>query len=72
MTPRKLQVPVPRLALLPREAAGALGVSEQWFNEHVRPSLRLTRVESKVLVPVSELERFLIESAERTLPGAGR
>lgn len=59
----------PRLALSPVEAAGAIGVSRDFFDEHVAGELRLVRRGRKVIVPVVELERWLEENAARTLEG---
>jgi excisionase family DNA binding protein len=64
---RKLSVPVPRIALTPAEAAAALGVGPDFFEEHVAPELRLVRRGRKRLVPVGELERWTTENAERVL-----
>lgn len=60
--------PVQRVTLTPIEAAAALGVSRDFFDEHVKPELRLIRRGRLVLVPVGELERWANASAERTLP----
>jgi hypothetical protein len=57
------------LALRPAEAAAALSVSEDFFEEHVRPEIRVVRRGRLVLVPVRELERFLDRNAALTLPG---
>jgi excisionase family DNA binding protein len=57
----------PRLAVELTEAAAALGVSKKFFDEHVRPELRLVRRGRKVLVPLAELQRWLEESAVLTL-----
>jgi excisionase family DNA binding protein len=59
--------PVRRVTLTPIEAAAALGVSRDFFDEHVKPELRLIRRGRLVLVPVGELERWANASAERTL-----
>jgi excisionase family DNA binding protein len=59
--------PIPRLALTPPEAAHSIGVSEDFFTEHVRPDLRLVRRGRKVLVPVAELERWLERESALTL-----
>lgn len=56
-----------RLALSPSEAADALGVSRDFFDEHVAPELRLVRRGRKVLVAVSELERWLARASALTL-----
>ena len=61
----------PRLALrVPDEAADALGVSPDFFDEHVRQELRLVRRGRLVFVAVAELERWLDVNASRTLEGA--
>lgn len=60
----RLEAAVPRLALAPVEAAAALGCGETYFNDHVRPDLRLVRRGRKVLVPIAELERWLEANAE--------
>jgi DNA-binding HxlR family transcriptional regulator len=58
---------ITRVALrCPDEAASALGISRDYFNEHVRPDLRLIRKGRLVLVLVSELERWGLENAART------
>jgi excisionase family DNA binding protein len=58
---------VPRLALTPEEAAGSLGVSRDFFDQHVKPDLRVIRRGRLVLVPVRELERWTEENAVRVL-----
>ena len=37
---KKLDAPIPRVALTPAEAAAALGVGPDFFDQHVRPDLR--------------------------------
>ena len=65
----KPRPPVPtRLALSPGEAAAALSVSRDFFDKHILPELRIVRRGRRRLVPVSELERWLADAAERTLP----
>lgn len=66
-----------RLALSPDEAAAAVGVSRDFFDEHVAPELRIVRRGRRRLVPMKELERWLEESAALTLavdrlPGGSR
>jgi len=56
-----------RLALSPSEAAEAIGVSRDFFDEHVRPELRVVRRGRRLLVPVRELERWLERSASRVV-----
>jgi hypothetical protein len=60
---RKLAVSIPRFALTPPEAAAAIGVGPDFFEENVAPELRLIRRGPKRLVPVTELERWVIDSA---------
>ena len=55
----------PRLALSPDEAAAALGVSRDFFDEHVAPELRIVRGARRRLVPIRELECWLDRSAAR-------
>jgi hypothetical protein len=64
---RKLDAPIPRVALTPAEAAAAIGVGPDFFDAHVRPELRVIRRGSKRLVPLAELERWCEENAERVL-----
>lgn len=65
--PRKAPPTVVRLTLTPIEAAAALGVSRDYFDQHVKPDLRLVRRGRLVLIPVSELERWVRENAGRTV-----
>ncbi len=58
---------VPRLALSVSEACEALGVSWDYWREHVSAEVRIVRRGRRKLVPVSELERWLEASAERVL-----
>jgi hypothetical protein len=60
---RKLAVSVPRFALTPPEAAAAIGVGPDFFEENVAPELRLIRRGRKRLVPVTELERWVAQAA---------
>jgi hypothetical protein len=61
----KVTSEVRRVALrVPEEAAAALGVSAEAFNEHVRPHVRVVRLGRLVLVTVAELERFGEERSE--------
>lgn len=57
-------VPVPALALRRAEAAAALGVSVETFDEHVRPHLRPNRIGSVTTYSVRELMRWLDEHAD--------
>lgn len=53
----------PRLALSPDEAARVLGVSRDYFDEHILPELRIIRRGRRILIPLMELERWLERSA---------
>lgn len=62
---------IPRLAVrVPDEAAQVLGVSRDFFNEHVRDDVRVIRRGRLVFVAVSELQRWLDENASRVLGAA--
>jgi hypothetical protein len=57
---------LPRLCVKPEEAAHMLGVSRDYFDEHVKPELRIIRHGSRmVLVPVAELVRWVERNAAR-------
>lgn len=60
---------VPRLALTAMEAPAALGVSDDFFREHIAPELRWVRRGSKKLVAVREVDAWLEREAARTLDG---
>jgi hypothetical protein len=62
---KKLPASIPRIALTPPEAAAAIGVGPDFFDQNVAPELRLIRRGRKRLVPVTELERWATESAGR-------
>ena len=55
----------PRLALSPDEAAGVLGVSRDYLDEHVIGELRIVRRGRRILIALAELERWLDRSAAR-------
>jgi excisionase family DNA binding protein len=55
----------PRLALSPDEAAAVLGVSRDYFDEHVITELRVVRRGRRILVARTELERWLDRAAAR-------
>jgi excisionase family DNA binding protein len=55
----------PRLALSPDEAAAVLGVSRDYFDEHVIHELRIVRRGRRILVALAELERWLDRAAAR-------
>jgi hypothetical protein len=58
---------VPRLALKSNEAAAALGVSRDFFDEHMAAELNCVRRGRLKLYPVSELNRWLEREAARVL-----
>ncbi len=53
----------PRLALSPDEAAAVLGVSRDFFDQHVIDELRVVRRGRRILIPLAELERWLDRAA---------
>jgi hypothetical protein len=66
--------PLPRYTLTRREAAAALSISLNHFERHVQPELKVVPSGQLVLIPVSELERwvqrharFLVEAPVRSL-----
>ena len=64
---KKLPATIPRIALTPPEAAAAIGVGPDFFDQNIAPELRLIRRGRKRLVPVAELERWIAENAEYVL-----
>jgi hypothetical protein len=61
---------VSRLALSPDEAADALGVSRDFFDEHIACELPIIRRGRRKLVPIRALERWLSEQASSALETA--
>src|SRR6266545_749023 len=59
----------PRLALSPDEAAALLGVSRDYFDEHVIDELRIVRRGRRILVALAELERWLEHASTRVRSG---
>jgi excisionase family DNA binding protein len=55
---RPLQ-PVPRYTLTRREAAAALGISLNHFERRIQPELKVVASGQLILIPVSELERWI-------------
>lgn len=53
-----------RLALTKREVAEALGVSVDFFDDHIAHELRCIRRGRHRLYPVTEIQRWLDENAE--------
>ncbi len=52
------------LALRREAAALVLGVSEETFDKHVRPTLPVVRLGSVRVYPVAALERWLLDRAD--------
>jgi excisionase family DNA binding protein len=63
----RARVPVPRTALSVEEACESLGVGWDLWKASIEPEIKLVRLGRRKLVPVSELEAWLVEHAERTL-----
>jgi hypothetical protein len=62
---------VPRITLrVPGEASESLGVSPEFFDEHVRHELRLIRRGRLLLVPVAELTAWAERESALVLPEA--
>jgi len=64
VTAKKHTSDVPRLAMSKQEAAQALGVSINFFEEHIAHELRMVRRGRRRLIPVHELERWLEKNAD--------
>jgi hypothetical protein len=75
VTPPKLKREVPRLALTRVEAAYALGISPDAFDDHVRPFVRAVYIggggdkRAIKLWPVKELQRWCDEQTGVELRG---
>jgi hypothetical protein len=67
--PRDPRPAPPRLALRPEEAAESIGVSRDYFDEHVADELRWVRRGRLKLVAVAELQSWLDRAAALTLDG---
>ena len=65
-------VGLPRLAFSKAEAARALGVSVDFFHEHILTDLRVIRRGRRVLIARGELERWLEREAALPLCEARR
>jgi hypothetical protein len=57
----------PALALSIEGACAALGVSWGVWRDHVEPEIRIVRLGRRKLVPVTELQRWLDQRAERAI-----
>jgi excisionase family DNA binding protein len=54
----------PALALSVEQACAALGVSWDFWREHVEADIRIVRIGRRKLIAVSELQRWLDENGE--------
>lgn len=67
----RVEAKVAKLALSKAEAAEALSISVDLFEQHVQPNIRVVPVGRRVLVPVSELAVWLERNAGLSLPRDG-
>lgn len=65
MSGQRLRRSVPRLALTQTEAAEALGMSVDAFEEHVKPNVDYVFAGSRKFYPVEGLQRWLNDEAIR-------
>lgn len=61
---RKTARPIRPIAYRLPEAAASLAMSEDHFNRHVRPSVRVVKAGTLTLFPVSELEKWVDDEAQ--------
>jgi hypothetical protein len=61
--------PIVPIAYRLPEAAASLAMSEDHFNRHVRPELRVIRSGQLTLFPVKELEKWADRQAQMELGG---
>lgn len=57
-------IAIPALALRRSEAAAALGVSLETFDQHMRADLPTVRLGTVVVYPVAAIQRYLDANAE--------
>jgi hypothetical protein len=67
MSARSPRPEPPRLALSPDEASAAIGVSRDFFDEHIAPELRVVRRGRRKLYPVEVIRSWLDREAARPL-----
>lgn len=63
MSKARLHIEPPRLALDRVEAAGALGMGTDAFDEHVKPHVPVIRAGRRTLYPVYGLEQWCRDNA---------
>jgi hypothetical protein len=62
---------IPRVMLrVPSEAAEACGCSDEYFDLHIRPELRLIRKGRYTFVATKELQAWAERNSAKTLRGA--
>lgn len=61
-----VDITVPALALRRAEAAAACGVSQETFDQHIRPHLPAKRIGGVTVYPVSGLSDFLADATSIT------
>jgi excisionase family DNA binding protein len=66
-TPTRPIQPVPRYTLTRREAAAALGISLNHFERRVQPELKVVISGQLVLIPATELERWVQRNARHVV-----
>jgi hypothetical protein len=64
------EAPIPAIALRREKAAAALDVSEDFFDQHVRPELRAVRRGRLTLYLATELQRWAERNAALVLEEA--
>lgn len=68
-TPTRQVQSVPRYALTRKEAAASLGMSVNHFERRVQPELKVILCGQLVLVPATELERWVQRNARQVVAG---
>jgi len=63
MSRSKIDVSVPALALRRPEAAAALAVSVETFDQHIRAQLPTMRLGTVVVYPVAGIQRYIDDNA---------
>jgi hypothetical protein len=58
---------VPRYALTRKEAAASLGMSINHFERRVQPELKVILCGQLVLIPATELERWVLRNARHLI-----
>jgi hypothetical protein len=58
-------IPVPRIGVSPDEAAAVLGVSRDFFDEHILPEIAHVKRGRRTIIPLVNVERWVLEKAAR-------